>query len=55
MERYAHLDVNLARKNTGILTFMTLNMTLKFKIQRGIHPHHFPHHTNYRFSMFVCY
>ena len=38
MQIYAHLDVNLARKNSGILTFMTLKMTLKFKIQGGIHP-----------------
>ena len=43
MQRYAQLDVNVAGKNNnGILTFMTLKMNLKLKIQRGIHPHLFP-------------
>ena len=48
MQRYAHLDVNLTRRrNIRILTFMTLKMTLKLKIQRGIHPHLFQYTMNY--------
>ena len=39
----------------GILTFMTLKMTLKFKIQRGIHPHLFLYTMNYWSSMDPCY
>ena len=47
MQIYAHLDVNLAIKNNGILTYVTLNMTLQFTIQGGIHPHLFLYTMNY--------
>ena len=47
MQRYAHLDVNLARKKIRILTFVTLKITLQFKIQRGIHTHLFQYTMNY--------
>ena len=55
MERYGHIDVNYEIKKKSILTFITLKMTLKFKIQHGIHPHHFPYPMNYRSSMVACY
>ena len=49
MQIYSNLDANFEGEN-GIVTFITMKLTLIFKIQGGIHPHIFLYTASYNLA-----